>query len=99
MQDELQTCQRQGFGTSLELQPPFGLVIVDFVNRFADPKVYDKRRGRCDVSRLAPAVLSDCVGERVTGPHEANLFDMQQKYTAVTARDEAIAEVAAIEKR
>ncbi len=25
-------------------------------------------------------VVSDCVGDRALGPHEANLFDMQQKY-------------------
>ncbi|MFD0849742.1 isochorismatase family protein [Sphingosinicella xenopeptidilytica] len=28
---------RQGFGQSLQLRPPFGLLIVDFVNGFADP--------------------------------------------------------------
>jgi maleamate amidohydrolase len=28
-------------------------------------------------------VLSDCVGDRAVGPHEANLFDMEQKYAAV----------------
>jgi maleamate amidohydrolase len=27
-----------------------------------------------------PVVLSDCVGDRALGPHEANLFDMEQKY-------------------
>lgn len=27
-----------------------------------------------------PIVLSDCVGDRALGPHEANLFDMGQKY-------------------
>jgi maleamate amidohydrolase len=25
-------------------------------------------------------VVSDCVGDRAAGPHEANLFDMRQKY-------------------
>ncbi len=25
-------------------------------------------------------VITDCVGDRALGPHEANLFDMQQKY-------------------
>ena len=29
------------------------------------------------------AVASDCVGDRAIGPHEANLFDMQQKYADV----------------
>lgn len=30
-----------------------------------------------------PFVLSDCVGDRALGPHEANLFDMAQKYAEV----------------
>jgi maleamate amidohydrolase len=36
-----------------------------------------------------PLVLSDCVGDRALGPHEANLFDMEQKYATVLTRDEA----------
>lgn len=31
---------RQGFGAGLGLRPPFGLLIVDFVNGFADPAVF-----------------------------------------------------------
>ncbi|MBT2793894.1 N-carbamoylsarcosine amidohydrolase [Paraburkholderia strydomiana] len=38
-----------------------------------------------------PFVLSDCVGDRATAPHNANLFDMAQKYAAVMTRDEALA--------
>lgn len=30
-----------------------------------------------------PFVPSDCVGDRALAPHEANLFDMQQKYAEV----------------
>lgn len=37
-----------------------------------------------------PLVVSDCVGDRAIGPHEANLFDMQQKYATVLTRDEAL---------
>ncbi|WP_299452408.1 isochorismatase family protein [uncultured Pigmentiphaga sp.] len=37
-----------------------------------------------------PYVLSDCVGDRAIGPHEANLFDMAQKYAAVMPRDQAL---------
>lgn len=37
-----------------------------------------------------PFVLSDCVGDRAIGPHDANLFDMAQKYAAVMSRDEAL---------
>ncbi|MFM0501492.1 isochorismatase family protein [Paraburkholderia caffeinilytica] len=37
-----------------------------------------------------PLVLSDCVGDRALGPHEANLFDMQQKYAAVMPLADAL---------
>jgi maleamate amidohydrolase len=37
-----------------------------------------------------PLVISDCVGDRAIGPHDANLFDMQQKYAAVMTLDEAL---------
>jgi maleamate amidohydrolase len=37
-----------------------------------------------------PVVASDCVGDRAIAPHEANLFDMRQKYAAVMARDQAL---------
>jgi maleamate amidohydrolase len=30
-----------------------------------------------------PLVLSDCVGDRALGPHDANLFDISQKYADV----------------
>lgn len=32
---------------------------------------------------LRVTVISDCVGDRAIAPHEANLFDMQQKYADV----------------
>jgi maleamate amidohydrolase len=38
-----------------------------------------------------PFVLSDCVGDRALAPHDANLFDMAQKYAEVLPRDEALA--------
>jgi len=38
-----------------------------------------------------PVVVSDCVGDRAIGPHDANLFDMAQKYAMVMRRDEALA--------
>jgi maleamate amidohydrolase len=37
-----------------------------------------------------PLVVSDCCGDRALGPHEANLFDMAQKYAAVMPMDQAI---------
>ncbi|HET7668941.1 MAG TPA: isochorismatase family protein [Burkholderiales bacterium] len=38
-------------------------------------------------------VARDCVGDRALGPHEANLFDMGQKYADILDRDEIIAEL------
>lgn len=39
---------------------------------------------------LRPMVVTDCVGDRAKGPHEASLFDMGQKYAdLVTMRDAA----------
>ena len=37
-----------------------------------------------------PLVLSDCVGDRAIGPHDANLFDIEQKYASVMKRDQAL---------
>jgi len=37
-----------------------------------------------------PVVLSDCVGDRASGPHDASLFDMAQKYAAVMSSEELL---------
>lgn len=200
--NDIQTYARQGFGAQLELKGPVGLLIVDFVNGFADPAVFgggninqaiantvpllEQARARgwvvahsrivysddgadnnifslkipsmltlkeqahnsAIVPELTPApgelvvrktgpsaffgtalaawlaqrgvqtlvvagavtsgcvrasvvdamqygfsplVLSDCVGDRALAPHDANLFDMEQKYATVMKRDEALA--------
>jgi maleamate amidohydrolase len=205
MHEEIQTYKRQGFGAELEPKPPFGLLIVDFVNGFADPAVFGggniapaiantvhalktARENRWPVAHtrivfsdsgsdsniftlkvpgmltlkednpdsaivpelaptdaelvvrktlpsaffgtalaawltqrgvqtllvagcttsgcvrasvvdamslgFRPLVLSDCVGDRAIGPHDANLFDMQQKYAAVMTLEEAVAAIA-----
>jgi maleamate amidohydrolase len=205
MHAEIGTYQRQGFGASLPLRGPMGLLIVDFVNGFADPQVFGggnipaaidatvpllaaarergwaiahsrivyadddadhnifslkvpgmltlkehspasaivpalaPRAGELVVRKTVPSaffgtslaawlaqrgvqtllvagavtsgcvrasvvdamswgfrplVVSDCVGDRALGPHEANLFDMQQKYAAVMTRDEALSVLA-----
>lgn len=39
-----------------------------------------------------PLVVSDCVGDRAIGPHEANLFDMAQKYASVLPLEAVMAE-------
>lgn len=201
MHAEIKTYERQGFGTALPLKGPVGLLIVDFVNGFADPAVFGggnipaaiartvpllaaarergwaiahsrivyaddgadhnifslkvpgmlglkehdansaivpalaPRAGELVVRKTVPSaffgtslaawlsqrgvqtlvvagavtsgcvrasvvdamshgfrplVVSDCVGDRALGPHEANLFDMEQKYAAVMARDAAL---------
>ncbi|MGD9942366.1 MAG: isochorismatase family protein [Burkholderiaceae bacterium] len=41
-----------------------------------------------------PLVVTDCVGDRAIGPHDANLFDMGQKYAILMPRDEALAATA-----
>ena len=46
-----------------------------------------------------PVVVSDCVGDRAIGPHDANLFDMAQKYAMVMSRDEVLALSNPIEPR
>ena len=35
-------------------------------------------------------LVEDCVGDRASGPHEANLFDMRQKYADLHTCDEVI---------
>lgn len=44
---------------------------------------------------LRPIVLADCVGDRALGPHEANLFDMQQKYALVAPWAEVLQRIEA----
>lgn len=38
-----------------------------------------------------PVVAQDCVGDRAMGPHEANLFDIRNKYADVLTADEIVA--------
>ncbi len=38
-----------------------------------------------------PLVVTDCVGDRAIGPHEANIFDMGQKYAILMDLDSALA--------
>ncbi|WP_324741236.1 N-carbamoylsarcosine amidohydrolase [Pseudomonas veronii] len=40
-----------------------------------------------------PLVVSDCVGDRAIEPHDASLFDMQQKYAAVMTLEEALVKI------
>ncbi|WP_434647141.1 N-carbamoylsarcosine amidohydrolase [Achromobacter piechaudii] len=199
MNDDISAYARQGFGASMAPKPPYGLLIVDLVNGFADPAVFgggniasaieqtthllaharsqgwpvahsrivfadddadhniftlkvpgmltlkENHPNSAIVPQLAPApgelvvrktvpsaffgtglsawlsqrgvqtlvvagavtsgcvrasvvdamqygfrplVVSDCVGDRAIGPHDANLFDMRQKYATVLTREE-----------
>jgi len=40
-----------------------------------------------------PIVARDCVGDRALAPHQANLFDMAQKYADVLDRDEILGQL------
>jgi maleamate amidohydrolase len=40
-------------------------------------------------------VVAECVGDRAEGPHQANLFDIGQKYADLVSADEAIARLRA----
>lgn len=40
-----------------------------------------------------PVVARDCVGDRALGPHEANLFDMEQKYADLLDASEIMKEL------
>lgn len=41
---------------------------------------------------LRTIVVRDCVGDRALGPHEANLFDMEQKYADLMESDAIMAQ-------
>jgi|SRR5579862_14203 len=47
---------------------------------------------------LRPIVAHDCVGDRALPPHEANLFDMEQKYADVLSGEAIIRQLAALSK-
>jgi maleamate amidohydrolase len=48
---------------------------------------------------LRTIVATDCVGDRAMGPHEANLFDMGQKYADLMSADEIVAATAGSGRR
>ena len=41
-------------------------------------------------------IVTDGVGDRAIGPHEANLFDMDQKYADVMPLSEVLSELDAL---
>lgn len=54
MHKEIGAYERQGFGNQLELAAPFGLLIVDFVNGFADPAVFGGGNIREAIANTVP---------------------------------------------
>ena len=45
---------------------------------------------------LRPVVVTDCVGDRAQAPHQANLFDMRQKYADLMSCAEVVSAFAAL---
>lgn len=54
MHAEIATYEQQGFGAPLPLHGPVGLLIVDFVNGFADPAVFGGGNIRAAITRTVP---------------------------------------------
>lgn len=77
--NELDIYARQGLGHQSGFGVKPALLIVDFVNGFNDPALF------------RTIVVTDAVGDRATGPHEANLFDMGQKYADLHSCLEVVA--------
>ena len=48
---------------------------------------------------LRPMVVTDCVGDRAEGPHNASIFDMGQKYADLVTSKEAAAYFATLKKK
>jgi maleamate amidohydrolase len=46
-----------------------------------------------------PMVVRDCVGDRATGPHDASLFDLGQKYADVIDSDTAMKSIESVVAR
>ena len=84
-------------GRGWQLRPGAGRLpwwILDPRRRVPDTRIRDYLSGL----RLAVAgpdrTVTDCVGDRALGPHEANLFDMGQKYGDLLTCEETLAALA-----
>ena len=82
-QPEQAVYDRQGFGRSLELLPPAGLLVVDFVVGFADPEVFgggniqpaiDKTRGLLALARARGWLVSYSRVVYADDGSDANVF-------------------------
>ena len=45
---------------------------------------------------LRPMVVKECVGDRAREPHDASLFDMEQKYADIVSLDDAMSHIKSI---
>ena len=54
MHAESAVYQRQGFGAGLGVQPPLGLLLIDFVNGFADPAAFGGGNIAAAIERSVP---------------------------------------------
>ena len=48
---------------------------------------------------LKPMVVTDCVGDRAEGPHNASIFDMGQKYADLLTSKESLAYFSSLKKK
>ena len=48
---------------------------------------------------LRPMVVTDCVGDRAEGPHNASIFDMGQKYADLLTSKESLAYFSSLKKK
>lgn len=58
MSDDLATYERQGFGQELDLPGGYGLLVVDFVNGFADPGVLGGGNIRNAIDATVPVLAA-----------------------------------------
>jgi maleamate amidohydrolase len=48
---------------------------------------------------LRPMIVTDCVGDRAEGPHNASIFDMGQKYADLLTSKESLAYFSSLKKK
>ena len=78
----------QALITDLQLPDGHGLDLIKLARRLdRAPEILvisvmgDERTVVDAISHnFRPVVISDCVGDRAAGPHDASLFDLEQKY-------------------
>ena len=79
------------FGTTLQSWLTFRAVDTLLISGCATSGCV--RASTIDASAFGyrPMIVAECVGDRAQGPHEANLFDMQQRYADVVSLQDTTA--------